>query len=96
MRSNFCRFSSFAGTLIASPTVHLAFDETYYLERAASNFMLTLASVGGRQDQLKMIPEEKVPSLAKYYNQEMLDLYAKRHFYAYWNWYIKHQPDVFH
>ena len=75
--------------------MHLAFDETYYLERAASNFMLTLASVGGRHEELKLIPQEKLPILAKYYTQEMLDLYAKRHFYAYWNWYQKYEPQVF-
>ena len=85
----------FTGTLIVSPTVHLAFDETYYLERACKNVTLSLGSVGGDYSKLKTIPDEMVKNLAKYYNQDMIELYAKRHFYAYWNLYLEKEPDVF-
>lgn len=82
------------GTLIVSPTVQLAFDETYYLERACSNIMLTLASVGGHEDKLKVI-NNGLEEMRKNYSPEILELYAKRHFYAYWNLYLKENPDVF-
>ena len=51
-------FFFYLGTLIVSPTVHLAFDETYYLERACTNIMLTLSSVGGQESKLKVIFSE--------------------------------------
>ena len=85
----------FSGTLIVSPTVHLAFDETYYLERACTNIMLTLNSVGGQESKLKKIPENMLDRLSQYYNTKQLDLYAKRHFYSYWNLYAKIHPEVF-
>ena len=85
----------FSGTLIVSPTVHLAFDETYYLERACTNIMLTLNSVGGQESKLKKIPENMLDQLSQYYNSKQLDLYAKRHFYSYWNLYAKIHPEVF-
>ena len=85
----------FSGTLIVSPTVHLAFDETYYLERACTNIMLTLNSVGGQESKLKKIPQNMLDQLSQYYNSKQLDLYAKRHFYSYWNLYAKMHPEVF-
>ena len=85
----------FSGTLIVSPTVHLAFDETYYLERACTNIMLTLNSVGGQESKLKKIPQNMLDQLSQYYNSKQLDLYAKRHFYSYWNLYAKIHPEVF-
>ena len=78
-------------------TVDRAFDETYYLERACRNLLITMASVGGQKQHLKIMKPGQVqefsqsPSLSK----ENLDLYAKRHFYAYWNLYLKEHPDVF-
>lgn len=87
--------TTFLGTLIVSPTVHLAFDETYYLERACGNLHLALAAVGGNKSELKSMPLETVKEAAKYYDSSMLDLYAKRHFYAYWNLYLTQEPDVF-
>ena len=78
-----------------SPTVHLAFDETYYLEQACKNYLITMASVGGRRERLAEMPTSVQATASKYYNPEMLDLYAKRHFYAYWKLYAKNEPDVF-
>ena len=75
--------------------MHLAFDETYYLERACTNIMLTLSSAGGQEAKLKKIPENMLTTLSKYYNPKTLELYAKRHFYSYWNLYAKLHPDVF-
>ena len=88
-------YITFSGTLVVSPTVHLAFDETYYLERACTNLMLTLNSSGGQESKLKKIPENMLDDLAKYYNTVQLDMYAKRHFYSYWNLYAKIHPEVF-
>ena len=83
------------GTLLTSPTVHLAFDETYYLERACSNICKSLSAVGGSTDRLKTMPTNLVEDCAKFFTPEKLDLYAKRHFYAYWNLYLKQEPEVF-
>ena len=81
------------GTLISSPTVHLAFDELYYLERACKNVILSQAAVNG--GQLKEVPKDTLLRASKYYGKEQLDFYAKRHFFAYWNLYLQEQPDVF-
>ena len=83
------------GTLLTSPTVHLAFDETYYLERACSNICKSLSAVGGCTDRLKTMPTNLVEDCAEFFTPEKLDLYAKRHFYAYWNLYLKQEPEVF-
>ena len=85
----------FPGTLLTSPTVHLAFDETYYLERACSNICQSLSAVGGSTDRLKTMPTNLVEDCAKFFTPEKLDLYARRHFYAYWNLYLKQEPEVF-
>jgi hypothetical protein len=81
--------------LIVSPTVHLAFDDTYYLERACSNLMLTMASTGGQKNRLNIIPDNVVQEASAFYTAKTLDLYAKRHFYAYWELYLKEHSDVF-
>ena len=57
--------------------------------------MLTLNSVGGQETKLKKIPENMLDQLSQYYNSKQLDLYAKRHFYSYWNLYAKIHPEVF-
>ena len=87
-------FMSNHGTLISSPTVHLAFDELYYLEQASKNVVLSRTATS-QEHKLKEIPEDTLVQAAKYYNKEMLDFYAKRHFYAYWNLFLHDQPDVF-
>lgn len=84
------------GTLVVSPTVHLAFDETYYLERACRNQMLSLASVGGDKSKVAIMPEKMSEDAARFYTAENLDLYAGRHFFAWWNLFLSEQPDVFH
>ena len=88
-------FMSNHGTLISSPTVHLAFDEIYYLEQASKNVIISRNAAATSGDKLKEIPQDTLVEAAKYYNKEMLDFYAKRHFYAYWNLYLHEQPDVF-
>ena len=83
------------GTLITSPTVHLAFDETYYLERACTNIVKSLSAVGGNKEKLKHMPQKLKEFCAQYFTENQLDLYAKRHFYSYWNLYMQNEPDVF-
>ena len=83
------------GTLITSPTVHLAFDETYYLERACSNIVKSLSAVGGKKEKLKHMPQKLKDFCVKHFTEDQLDLYAKRHFYSYWNLYMQNEPDVF-
>ena len=88
-------YLNFLGTLITSATVHLAFDEIYYLERACTNVAKSLSAVGGQTEKLKLLPPKLVKECTKYYTAKKLDEYAKRHFYAYWNLYLKEDPEVY-
>ena len=57
---------------------------------------MALNAVGGDHSKLKLFPPELVKKCSKdYTSAEMLDKYAVRHFYSWWNWYLKEEPDVF-
>ena len=77
--------------MVTAEGIPLAFDETYYLERACKNIVLSM-QLG---DRLKRVDHGVLKDAAKYYDSKMLELYAARHFYSYWNLYMKEQPDVF-
>lgn len=92
---SFCA-QKFTGTLVVAPTVHLAFDECYYLERACMSQMMALNAAGGDVTKLAMVDEEIVKMSSKTYTTaEYLQLYSVKHFYAWWNKYLKEEADVF-
>ena len=90
-----CMLMANHGTLVASDTVAIAFDETYYLERTCMYQMLALASIGGDPERLAQFDEKTVEEAAKFYNTENLELYANKHFYAWWNKYRNEGSNVF-
>ena len=85
----------FLGTLVVAPTMHVAFDDTVYLERTCMYQMLALNSVGGDKSQLAQLSDEATASTAAYYTPEMIDKYAVKHFYSWWNQYVNEKSDVF-
>ena len=79
-----------------APTVHQAFDEIYYLERACKIQLLAAQAVGGNKDQLSLMTDAKLyKSVTSSYTNEVIDTYSKRHFYSYWDMYLRNEPDVF-
>ena len=79
-----------------APTVHQAFDEIYYLERACKIQLLAAMAVGGNKDQLSLMTDEKLyKSVTSSYTNEVIDTYSKRYFYSYWDMYLRNEPDVF-
>lgn len=79
-----------------APTVHLAFDDTYYLEKACQFQMMAMMAVGGDISKLKMIDDEIVKDCAKRYGtQGYLEMYSVKHFYSWWNKFTREQPEVF-
>jgi len=82
------------GTLVVADSVHAAFDEVYYLERACMTQLLAMGAAG--RDAIKVMPEavqEATKDTAV--GGDILDKYAAKHFYAKWNKYRARQSDVF-
>ena len=84
------------GSIISPPlpSIHVAFDEVYYLERACMTQMLAMAAAG--RENLKEMPLDvqeatKLTAVAG----DTLDKYAAKHFYAKWNLYKALESDVF-
>lgn len=75
--------------------MHVAFDDTVYLERTCMYQMLALNSVGGDRNALAQLDQEVASRTAAYYTQEMIDKYAVKHFYSWWNQYVNEKSDVF-
>ena len=79
-----------------APTIHQAFDDIYYLERACKIQMLAMQAAGGDSSKLSLMSDPKMYKEAtESYTKEVLDTYSKRHFYSYWSIYLKTEPDVF-
>ena len=84
------------GVLVVAPTVHQAFDEIYYLERACKIQLLAMQAVGGDKEKLSLLSEKSLyKTVAESYTKEMIDIYSKRHFYSYWDMYLRNEPEVF-
>ena len=84
------------GVLVVAPTVHQAFDEIYYLERACKIQLLAMQAVGGDKEKLSLLSEKGLyKTVAESYTKEMIDIYSKRHFYSYWDMYLRNEPEVF-
>jgi len=82
------------GTLVVADTIHAAFDEVYYLERACMTQLLAMGAAG--RDAVKEMPvavQEATKATAV--AGDTLDTYAAKHFYAKWNKYRALQSDVF-
>lgn len=81
---------------MVAPTVHQAFDEIYYLERACKIQLLAMQAVGGDKEKLSLLSEKSLyKTVAESYTKEMIDIYSKRHFYSYWDMYLRNEPEVF-
>ena len=83
------------GTLVVAPTMHVAFDDTVYLERTCMYQMLALNSVGGNKAELAQLDKEAMARTESYYTKEMIDKYAVKHFYSWWNQYVNEKSNVF-
>ena len=84
------------GVLVVAPTVHQAFDDIYYLERACKIQLLAMMAVGGDIDKLSLMSDPKAcKTITGSYTKEIIDTYSKRHFYSYWNMYLRNEPEVF-
>lgn len=70
-------FLAHHGISIGAPTVALAFDDLYYLERAAKQQVLAMST----GLPLAIIPDEQVKETARQYMQ-LLDVQADKHFAA--------------
>ncbi len=70
-------FLAHHGISIGAPTIALAFDDLYYLERACKQQVLAMST--GRP--LAIIPDEQVRETARQYMQ-VLDVQADKHFQA--------------
>ncbi len=70
-------FLAHHGVSIGSPTVALAFDELYYLERACKQQVLAMST----GLPLEIIPEPQLAETARQYMQT-LDVQAEKHFSA--------------
>ena len=84
------------GSIISPPlpSIHVAFDEVYYLERACMTQMLAMAAAG--RESLKKMPEDVQESTKQTaVAGDTLDTYAAKHFYAKWNLYKGLDSDVF-
>jgi len=82
------------GTLVVADSIHVAFDEVYYLERACMVQLLAMGAAG--KEALKLMPKD-VQEATKQTAVEgdTLDKYAAKHFYAKWNMYKARNSDVF-
>ena len=84
------------GVLVVAPTVHQAFDDIYYLERACKLQLLAMMAVGGDKGKLSLMSDPKVyKTITASYTNEIIDTYSKRHFYSYWDMYLRNEPEVF-
>jgi len=82
------------GTLVVADTVHAAFDEVYYLERACMTQILAMGAAG--KEAIKEMPEDvQEATKAVAVAGDTLDKYAAKHFYSKWNKYRARQSDVF-
>ena len=93
--------NSFPHTLIMTscdqcvPSIHVAFDEVYYLERACMTQLLAMAASG--RDNIKLMPEDVQEATKQTaVGGDTLDKYAAKHFYAKWNLYKSMKSDVFY
>ena len=76
-------------------SIHVAFDEVYYLERACMTQLLAMASAG--RDNLNWMPRDVQEATKKTaLDGDTLDKYAAKHFYAKWNLYKALGSDVFY
>jgi len=82
------------GTLVVADSIHVAFDEVYYLERACMAQILAMGAAG--REALKEMPL-KVQDATRDAAIEgnTLDKYAAKHFYARWNMYRVNNSNVF-
>ena len=65
------------GVSIGAPTIALAFDDLYYLERACKQQVLAMST--GRP--LDMLPDDQVKETARQYKQ-LIDFQSQKHFQA--------------
>ncbi len=70
-------FLAHHGISIGAPTISLAFDELYYLERACKQQVLAMST--GRF--LEIMPEDQVKETARQYMQ-LIEFQAEKHFQA--------------
>ena len=75
--------------------MYVAFDDTYYLERACMAQGKALAMAGGDRERLEVMDAEAVEEAGRFWNRENLDLYSSKHFYSWWNKYVNEGSDVF-
>jgi len=82
------------GTLVVADTVHVAFDEVYYLERACMTQILAMGAAG--RELIKEMPAvvQEATKLTAV-GGDTLDKYAAKHFYSKWNKYRANNSDVF-
>ena len=89
-------FIYLAGILVVAPTVHQAFDDLYYLERACKIQLLAMMAVRGNKAKLSLLSDKDLyRTVSSSYTNEMIDTYSKRHFYSYWDMYLRNEPEVF-
>ena len=62
-----CAFIHYQGTLVVAPTMHLAFDDTVYLERTCMYQLMALNSVGGDKSELAHLDQASLDRTTKYY-----------------------------
>lgn len=82
------------GTLVVADSIHVAFDEVYYLERACMTQLLAMGAAG--KEALKVMPTAVQEATKATAVGDNLDTYAAKHFYAKWNMYRARNSDVFH
>ncbi|XP_069987406.1 putative aldolase class 2 protein RP493 isoform X2 [Penaeus vannamei] len=76
------------GVLVVAPTVSMAFDHLYYLERCAELQILALAT----QKEVELIPEAHCQPMSDVFWRDM-QKYADAHFYSMYRRLRKTQPD---
>ncbi len=97
MKDNDILFMQNHGVMIAALTVHLPFDNAYYLERACLYQAKALEAVGGDESKIKLFNDKTIATCTKKYTDaDFLDKYSIKHFYSWWNLYLEKEPDVFH
>eukprot|EP00095_Tigriopus_kingsejongensis_P003375 maker-scaffold153_size302544-snap-gene-1.11 protein:Tk03375 transcript:maker-scaffold153_size302544-snap-gene-1.11-mRNA-1 annotation:"predicted protein" len=80
------------GIIVAAKSVAIAFDDTYYLERACMSQMMALSACGGNRDQLAIMDKAAEEESIKGYTPEMIETYSNKHFYSWWNRYVHSHP----
>ncbi len=86
------------GTLVVGPNCHRAFDDCYYLERACQFQMTAMAAVAGDRAKLSVLEDSFMASQATveaFRSEDTREKYSVKHFFSWWNKYLKEQPEVF-